>query len=63
MFKQNSLECKRNLFSTIGNVVTCLLNVKFENNSPVFLSGLELGARFGVEIDTDSYISLKQDVS
>ena len=55
---RNSLDCKRNLFSTIGNVVTCplALDFKFENNSPVFLSGLELGARFGLEIDTVSYI-------
>ena len=63
VFMRNSLECKRNLFGTIGNIVSCPLDfIKFEDNNPVFLSELELGARYEVEIDTESYISLKQVV-
>jgi len=51
------------MFGTIGNIINCPLDfIKFEDNSTVFLSEIELGAKFGVEVDTNSYISLKHVV-
>ena len=63
VFMRNSVECKRNMFGTIGNIINCPLDfIKFKDNSTVFLSEIELGAKFGVEVDADYYISLKQVV-